>query len=175
MPHLHRDRAHRSHICTWTWLTPATSAPGLGCLQTLKALGAATDDKKVRKPRRRRARALRSASKSELINVTRIVRTRCSIAATIRARLLPHRSGFSLTVGGAPAATAATAPCPERLAGRMRGCVHRWRRVVPEGTRGTQSARTCPNCARVVLARARPQTNAHTHAHARAGAHTRIC
>ena len=30
VPHLHRDWAHRCHICTGTGLTPATSAPGLG-------------------------------------------------------------------------------------------------------------------------------------------------
>ena len=29
-PHLHRDWAHRCHICTGTGLTAATSAPGLG-------------------------------------------------------------------------------------------------------------------------------------------------
>jgi hypothetical protein len=29
LPHLHRDWAHRCHICTGTELTPATSAPGL--------------------------------------------------------------------------------------------------------------------------------------------------
>ena len=30
VPHLHRDWAHRCHICTRTGLTPATSAQGLG-------------------------------------------------------------------------------------------------------------------------------------------------
>ena len=30
LPHLHRDWAHPCHICTWTGLTPATSAPGVG-------------------------------------------------------------------------------------------------------------------------------------------------
>jgi hypothetical protein len=30
LPHLHRDWAHPSHICTETGLTPPTSAPGLG-------------------------------------------------------------------------------------------------------------------------------------------------
>jgi hypothetical protein len=32
LPHLHRDSAHRCHICTGTRLTAATSAPGLGSL-----------------------------------------------------------------------------------------------------------------------------------------------
>jgi hypothetical protein len=30
VPHLSQDLAHPCHICTGTWLTPATSAPGLG-------------------------------------------------------------------------------------------------------------------------------------------------
>ena len=30
VPHLHRDWARPLHICTGTWLAPATSAPGLG-------------------------------------------------------------------------------------------------------------------------------------------------
>ena len=30
VPHLHRDLAHRCHICAGTGLAPATSAPGLG-------------------------------------------------------------------------------------------------------------------------------------------------
>ena len=30
LPHLRRDRAHPSHICTGTGLTPPTSAPGPG-------------------------------------------------------------------------------------------------------------------------------------------------
>ena len=33
LPHLHRDWAHPSHICTGTGLTPPTSAPGLGTPQ----------------------------------------------------------------------------------------------------------------------------------------------
>jgi hypothetical protein len=35
LPHLRRDWAHPCHICAWTGLTSATSAPGLGSLRCL--------------------------------------------------------------------------------------------------------------------------------------------
>jgi hypothetical protein len=37
LPHLHRDWAHPSHICTGTGLIPVTSAPGLGSLTRARA------------------------------------------------------------------------------------------------------------------------------------------
>jgi hypothetical protein len=39
LPHRHRDWAHPCHICARTWLTPPTSASGLGPTATVSASG----------------------------------------------------------------------------------------------------------------------------------------
>ena len=76
-PHLQRDWAHPSHVCSGTWHTPATTAPGLGSALPTSAPGLA-----------RPADAPRALERHELVRP----RAQAAVGAACAAEVPPPRA-----------------------------------------------------------------------------------